>query len=67
MSVAKATCDDNKILEQIVIERLLDSASPELRAWLKEQKPKTAEELANFANRHVQARNGPLISGRCFQ
>ena len=37
-----------------MIERLLDAVSPELRAWLKEQKPKTAEELGNLANLHVE-------------
>ena len=31
---------------------------------MKEQKPKTAEELGNLANLHVQARKGPLISGK---
>ena len=46
------------------MERLLDAISPELRAWLKEQKPKTAEELGNLANLHDQSRKGPLVEGR---
>ena len=53
-----------KILEQFMIERLLDAVVPELRAWLKEQKPKTAEELGNLANLHVQSSKGPLVKGR---
>ena len=64
MEVAGVAGDAEKILEQIVIERLLDAVSPELRAWLKEQKPATAEELANLANLHVQARKGPLVAGK---
>ena len=64
MAVAEATGDVEKILEQFMIERLLDAVSPELRAWLKEQKPKTAEELGNLANLHVQSRKGPLVEGR---
>ena len=55
MTVAEATGDVEKILEQFTIKRLLDAVSPELRAWLKEQKPKTAEELGNLANLHVQS------------
>ena len=51
--VAEATGDAEKIIEQIMIERLLDAVSPELRAWLKEQKPKSTEELRNLANLHV--------------
>lgn len=47
-----------------MMERLLDAVSPELRAWLKEQKPKTAEELGNLANLHVQCRKGPLAEGK---
>ena len=31
MAVAEATGDANKILEQIVMERLLDEVSPELQ------------------------------------
>ena len=50
MEVTEATGNAKKILEQIMIERLLDAVSPELRAWLKEQKPKTTEELGNLAN-----------------
>ena len=50
MEVTEATGNAEKILEQIMIERLLDAVSPELRAWLKEQKPKTTEELGNLAN-----------------
>ncbi|XP_068684916.1 uncharacterized protein [Montipora foliosa] len=64
MTVAEATGDVEKILEQFMIERLLDAVSRELRAWLKEQKPKTAEELGNLANLHVQSRKGPLVEGR---
>ena len=64
MEVAGVAGDAEKILEQIVIERLLDAVSPELRTWLKEQKPATAEELGNLANLHVQARKGPLVAGK---
>ena len=64
MAVAEATGDAEKIIEQIMIERLLDAVSPELRAWLKEQKPKSAEELGNLANLHVQSRKGPLVGGK---
>ena len=64
MEVAGAARDAEMILEQIMIERLLDAVSPELRAWLKEQKPTTAEELGNLANLHVQARKGPLVAGK---
>ena len=64
MAVAEATGDAEKILEQFMIERLLDAVSPELRAWLKEQKPKSTEELGNLANLHVQSRKGPLVEGR---
>ena len=31
---------------------------------LKEQKPKTAEELSNLVNLQVQSRKGPLVEGR---
>lgn len=64
MTVVEATGDPEKIIEQIMIERLLDAVSPELRAWLKEQKPKTVEELGNLANLHVQSRKGPLVVGK---
>ena len=64
MEVAGVAGDAEKILEQIVMERLLDAASPELRAWLKEQKLATAEDLGNLANLHVQARQGPLVAGK---
>ena len=64
MAVAEATGDAEKILEQFMIERLLDAVSPELRAWLKEQKPKSTEELGNLANLNVQSRKGPLVEGR---
>jgi transposase InsO family protein len=64
MTVAEAIDDKDKILEQVVMERLLDAVSPELRSWLKDQKPKTAEELGNLANLHVQSRKGPLVAGR---
>ena len=56
MEVAGVAGDAEMILEQIMIKRLLDAVSPELRAWLKEQNPATAEELVNLANLHVQAR-----------
>lgn len=64
MAVAEAIGDADKIIEQVLMERLLDAVSPELRAWLKEQKPKTAEELGNLANLHVQSRKGPLVEGK---
>ena len=64
MTVAEAIEDREKILEQIVIERLLEGVGPELRVWLKERKPNTAEELANLANDYVQSRKGPLIDGK---
>jgi hypothetical protein len=64
MTVAEAAGDGEKILEEIMIERLLDAVGPELRAWLKEQKPKTAEELGNLANLHVQSRKGPMVAGK---
>ena len=60
MTVANANNDSEKTLEQFVMERLLDGVSPELRTWLKEKKPNTAEELATFANEYVQSRKGPL-------
>ena len=64
MAVAKATGDADKIIEKVLMERLLDAVSPELRAWLKDQKPKTAEELGNLANLHAQSRKGPLVEGK---
>ncbi|CAB3985381.1 Retrovirus-related Pol poly from transposon [Paramuricea clavata] len=64
MTVAEAIDNREKILEQIVIERLLDGVGPELQVWLKERKPNTAEELANLANDYVQSRKGPLIDGK---
>ena len=64
MAVAEATGNAEMILEQFMIERLLDALSPELRAWLKEQKPKTAKELGQLANLHVQSREGPLVEGK---
>ena len=64
MAVAEATGDVEKILEQFMIECLLDAVNPELRVWLKEQKPKTADELGNLANLHVQSQKGPLVEGR---
>ena len=33
--MAEATGDVEKILEQFMIERLLDTVNPELREWLK--------------------------------
>ena len=47
-----------------MIERLLDGVRIELRAWLKEQKLKTAKELGNLANLHVQSMKGPLVVGK---
>ena len=64
MEVAGATGNVEMILEQIMMERLLDAVSPELRAWLKDQKPNTTEELGNLANLHVQSRKGPLVAGK---
>ena len=64
MAVAEATGDAEKIIEQIMMERLLDAVSPELMAWLKEQEPKTAEELGNLGSLHVQSREGPLVGGK---
>ena len=64
MAVAEATGDAEKIIEQILMERLLDVLNPELRAWLKKQETKTAEELGNVANLHVQSRKGPLVGGK---
>lgn len=64
MAVAEATDNAEMILEQIMIERLLYTVSPELRAWLKEQKPKTTEEIEHLANFHVQSRKGPLAEGK---
>ena len=61
MSVAKATGDPEKILDQIVIEHLLSNVGPELCVWLKERKPATAEELAMLANEYVQIRKSPII------
>jgi hypothetical protein len=64
MSVAKATGDPEKILEQIVTEHLLNSVSADLCVWLKERKPHTADELATLANEYVQIRELPRISGK---
>ena len=64
MAVAGTENDPNRILEQINMERLLDGVGPELRAWLKEHKPQTTEELGNLANLHVQSRKGPLVGGK---
>ena len=64
MAVAKATGDAEKIIDQIMMERLLDAVSPKLRAWLKEQKPKTVEELGNLASLYVQSRKGQLVGGK---
>ena len=64
MAVAEATGDAEKIIEQIMMERLLDAVSPKLRAWLKEQEPKTADDLGNLANLHVQSRKGALVGGK---
>lgn len=46
-------------LDEITMERLLHAVSPELRGKLKEQEPKTAEELESLANLHAQSRKGP--------
>ena len=64
MAFDEATGDAGKIIEQIMMERFLDAVSPELRAWLKEQEPKTVEELGNLANLHVHSRKGPLVEGK---
>ena len=64
MAVAEATGHAEKIIEQIMIQRLLDAVSLELRAWLKEQEPKTAEELGNLASLHVQSRKGPPVGSK---
>ena len=64
MAVAEATGDAEKIIEQIMMERLLDAVCPKLRAWLKEQEPKTVEELGNLASLHLQSRKGPLVGGK---
>ena len=64
MAVAEATGDAEKIIDQIMMERLLDAVSPKLRAWLKEQKPKTVEELGNLASLYVQSRKGQLVGGK---
>ena len=64
MAVAEATGDAEKIIEQIMMERLLDAVSPNLRAWLKEQEAKTVEELGNLASLHVQSRKGPPVGGK---
>ena len=62
MSEAEAD-DEESTLKQITMERLMDGVSPELRSWLREHNPKMAEELADLANTHVQARKGRLIGG----
>ena len=67
MAVAEVTGDAEKIIEQIMIERLLDAVCSELRAWLKEQKPKSAEELGNLANLHVQSRKGLFVRASMYQ
>ena len=64
MTVAEAVGNAEKILEEIMIERMMDAVGPELRAWLKEQKPKTTDELGELANLHVQSRKGPMVSGK---
>ena len=64
MAVAEATGDAEKIIEQIMMERLLDAVCTKLRAWLKEQKPKTTEELGNLASLYVQSRKGQLVGGK---
>ena len=60
MAVAEAIGDAEKTIEQI----MTDAVSPELRAWLKEQEPKTAEKLGNLANLLVESRNGPPVGGK---
>ena len=64
MAVAKATGDAEKVIDQIMMERLLDAVCPKLRAWLKEQEPKTVEELGNLASLYVQSRKGQLVGGK---
>lgn len=63
MEVAQAK-DSREILEQITIEKLLDSVSEELQIWLREKNIKTADEFGRLANEFVQARKGPIIDGR---
>ena len=64
MKAAKATDNPEKILEQILLEKLNDSVSQELRVWLKEHAPSTAIEWARLANQHIQAKKGPLVGGK---
>lgn len=64
LRVAKAKGSEERIVEQILIEKMLDSVSPELRSWLIEKKPKSSGELATLANEHIQAKKGPLIDGK---
>ena len=49
------------------MERRLDAVSPEVRAWLRQQKPKTAEELGYLANLNVQSlgKGHSLGEGMC--
>ena len=63
MAVAEATGDAEKIIKQIMIERFLDPLNPELRAWLKKQETKTAEELGNLANLHVHSKKRTTFRG----
>lgn len=64
MRVARAKGDEESVLERVLIEKMLDSVSPELRSWMIEKKAKTSEELAKLANEHVQAIKGPWIDGK---
>lgn len=64
MRVAGATGSSELILEQILIEKMLDSVSPELRSWLIEKKPETSGQMARLANEHIQAKKGPLVDGK---
>lgn len=64
MKVARAKGSVERILEQIMIEKMLDSVSPELRSWLIEKKPQTSGELAKMANEHIQAKKGPIVDGK---
>lgn len=64
MRAADCQDDADKISEQIVIEQLIDSVSPELQIWLKDHKINSTLELGKRANEYVQARKGPRIDGK---
>ena len=64
MKKAEASGNVDRILEQVTLDKMYDSVSVDLKAWLKEKKPKTAVEWGRLANEYVQARKGPLIDGK---